>query len=213
LQKINIMAITGILVLATTSAFAASPCQTPTGGASWTGYGVAANYTALGGGCNVTITFGAGGLITSATTNAAGYYDSGLDDNLIGIINNSGGVINSITLTSSSTDIFGFDGDGICSGFTFAVAQSTVCSAASEASGNEDNYAPIGVSFSGINGAATTGTVNFAGGIANGATAFFSLEGPADLTHLGVVPEPTSIVLLGTLLLGAAAGLRRRVKN
>src|SRR3954451_6394619 len=81
------------------SAFAASVCPIATGGSSG-GEGIAAAYTAgsgvTNGGCNVLITFNANGSITTTNPNTSGFYDVGGDDNEIGIINNTGGTINSI---------------------------------------------------------------------------------------------------------------------
>jgi hypothetical protein len=64
-------------------------------------------------GCNVLITFGAGGSISTSFPNAAPSYDTGGDDNIVGIINNSGQVLPSLTLTGTS-GAFGFEGDGAC---------------------------------------------------------------------------------------------------
>jgi len=149
--------------------------------------------------CNVLITFNANGSITTTNPNAAVSYDGGLDDNLVGIVNNTGSAISSVHLSSAVDDIFGFDEDGICTvygggNYSFSsggTGGSGACSGASQ--GSSEGYAPAGVTFSGINGADTAGTVNFAGGIgANGGTAFFSLEGPVDLNLQvnSAVPEP-----------------------
>src|SRR5204863_3003508 len=71
-------------------------------------------------GCGILITItgaSAGGAATAFTVVAASaptqppYEDS--EDTLIGVLNSSGVTVNSLAL-SSSTDIFGFDGDGPC---------------------------------------------------------------------------------------------------
>jgi hypothetical protein len=62
------------------------------------------------------------------------------------------------------------------------------------------------------------GTVNFAGGIPTGQAAFFSLEGPVDQNlvvgppttgRTPTVPEPTSLLLLGTGILAFARRMRK----
>ena len=102
-----------LLAFAANTMSAASICPAPYSG-SVGAEGVSSTYiadTQLSGtqatgtvlndtGCNVLITFGAGGSITTTFPNAAPSYDSGGDDNLIGILNNSGAPITSITLTS-----------------------------------------------------------------------------------------------------------------
>jgi hypothetical protein len=95
------------------------------------------------------------------------------DDTLIGIENDSSGTLYSLPL-SSSEDIFGFDGDGICglssnTGKPY-VPRPPACP-----------YGPTGyegpnTSFSGENSARTSGTVNFPAGLAPGKSTYFSLE-------------------------------------
>src|SRR5438105_111394 len=66
-------------------------------------------------GCQFLITVNPGGGFTvQGDPNAPnnGPYD-GVEDTLIGVVNNTGGPLSSIAL-SSNTDIFGFDGDGPC---------------------------------------------------------------------------------------------------
>jgi hypothetical protein len=217
-----------LLALSANTVFAATQaCAIINGGDAGGGGGVNTAYTGdqtgqANEGCNVLITFNSNGSITTTLPNAAVSYDAGLDDNMVGIVNNSGHAITSITL-SSTGDIFGFDGDGMCdtdgqAGWTFAAAgpsRTSQCGTA-VASTNGFFYLPAGVTDSGVNAAQTSGTINFLnGGISAtlGSTADFSLEGPVDV-NLGVnVPEPSAIVLLGSILLAAAWSLRRRSQS
>ena len=117
-------------------------------------------------GCDLVITVTNSGTTVSTGPSfalAGGTYD-GSDDTLIGIINNSSSSLSSINL-SSSTDIFGFDGDGID---TFGV---TGNSKDTSGYGGPDTF------FSGINAFATAGTVDFVTPLAaGGGNTFFSLE-------------------------------------
>src|SRR5258708_4758637 len=67
-------------------------------------------------GCTVLITLNADGSITTTTPNPAFSYENGDDDNMIGVINNTGTAVSSLQLSSATVPIFGFDGDGICGG-------------------------------------------------------------------------------------------------
>ena len=157
-------------------------------------------------GCNVLITFNADGSIVTTHPNAATSYDTGPDDNLIGIVNLTNHAITSLPLSSATIGIFGFDGDGVCDpSWTFSSTGPTgFCTTT--------GYGPSGVTFSGISSNFRSGTVNFGnGGIAAGSSGFFSLEGPVadDLT---VTPEPASVLLIsmGLLGLGGAVRLKKR---
>lgn len=141
------------------------------------------------------------GLVTNTTgTGNALAYES-VEDVLVGVVNTGTGTLGGITLNGAG--IFGFDGDGI------------------------DLYGATGnamdTSFGGYGGPQTffTGTtVNFIGGIAPGASAFFSLELPtsggicsnvSQCPHFGTsAPEPASIALLGSGLVGLAGLIRHR---
>lgn len=156
----------------------------------------------------ITVTSASGGSATAFTVTASspdlGPYD-GSDDTLVGVLNNSGSTLTSLGL-SSPLDIFGFDGDGACSG-----AYGTIpgCAGATDPSG----YAPKGVTFSGINGAATSGTVNFSPGLASGGSGWFSLEDALTVSQImpsTTTPEPATFGALAAGLLGLAGLVRRR---
>ncbi|HTW25587.1 MAG TPA: PEP-CTERM sorting domain-containing protein [Acetobacteraceae bacterium] len=153
--------------------------------------------------CNVEIFLNSDGSATTIIPHPTPY--DGSDDNLVGIINNSGSTIYSLTFngTSTGTDLFGFDGDGL----------QTYCSSC----GSD----PTGYGGKTSSGQFTTftvtnnfiGTVNFgSNGIANGGTAYFSLEGPPSLNLTPVpTPEPGTLALLGggLLALGFGRAFRR----
>ncbi|MEA2932854.1 MAG: hypothetical protein QOI56_1639, partial [Actinomycetota bacterium] len=89
----------------------------------------------------------------------------GVEDTLIGVVNASNRTLGSLAL-SSDTDLFGFDGDGLCA----VNPQPQGCP-----------FGPTGyegprTTFSGITPDSSGGIVSFTGGMAPGATAYFSLE-------------------------------------
>ena len=184
--------------------------------------------------CNEIITISATGTVSVATSGAgisATPYD-GDEDQLIGVVDNwAGHTVTNLGLTG--TAITDFDGDGANSGGSNCVSSGSGiygCNGAAnvlDASHGNTGYAGFDSSANGVtNGIdnyftsftnpGNSATINFAGGLTAGETAWFSLEEPATAGGLGVsvnVPEPTSVVLFGTLLLAAAYAFRRRLAS
>lgn len=149
--------------------------------------------------CNVQITANPDGSLTVAVVDSHPY-DSSIaaygDDTVVGFYNNSGSTIDSITLAGTATangGIFGYDGD-------------------------DSNYDPSYISTTNIGydmyGDAVSGTINFAGGVADQGTAWFNLEESPDpsnpYTSGPVVPEPSPVLLVLTGLLGLLGLAYRR---
>ena len=142
---------------------------------------------------------GCGVLITVTSVNGSGDatafnltvlgngnpYD-GVEDTLIGIQNSSGGVLNAIALTGTN-GLFGFDGDGPC---TF---NSSDCFGPTGYEGPDNTFVVIDSNH---------GTVDFTVGLAPGTGSWFALEGTPQ--QIVGTPEPTSLLLLGSGLLGVA---------
>jgi hypothetical protein len=142
--------------------------------------------------CGVVITIPASGPATIATPGNGNPYD-GTEDTLVGIINESSASLDSITLTSSTTAIFGFDNDGPCDPLYNAHPYSWCSTAGFTGYEGPDN------TFTNITNSAMTGTVVFTIPIPPGKSTWFALEGqPSDLT--GASETSIAVTQTGTTI-------------
>ncbi len=201
----------GVLLMGANSAFAQATqtCAIITGGTAGAGRGVSATYLAnqdgrANEGCTILITLNANGSIATTFPNPAPSYDGGLDDNLIGVVNNTSKTITALQLTSATVPIFGLEDDGVCGlpGWVFSpLGPNPNCAIATDPHG----YGPAGINFTIFN--ANSGIVNFGnGGIAPGGNAFFSLEG-GNLTKIVVVVVPGLAITKQVTVVGGGPAL------
>jgi hypothetical protein len=161
-------------------------------------------------GCNLILTINSNGTVTPTLGDPNAY--DGVEDQLVGVINNSN--ITITTLQLSGSDIFGFEGDG--AGMT---GTGCLTNFGSPFPCNNTAYGPTGYEGPNVSftiGNVNSGTVNFLnGGIAPGGTAWFSLEQPATANGVtvtvGQAPEPGSMLLIGTGLVGLVGKLRKKL--
>ena len=157
--------------------------------------------------CNIVLTIGPGGTLTSAAGASTSSTYDGAEDVIIGVINNSGSPVSSLNLSSPGIDIFGFDGDGID---TFGVVKNASNPDASGYGGPNGYFTNISPDFS-------SGTVNFITPLSgSGGFDYFSLEEAITFSQItgttgSATPEPSTLLLFGTGALGLAGTLRRRV--
>ncbi|HEV7445928.1 MAG TPA: SdrD B-like domain-containing protein [Steroidobacteraceae bacterium] len=200
-----------VLTMGANSAFAQTQaCAIFTGGNVGPTTGVSPAYLAnLDGrtnqGCTILITLNADGSIATTHPNPAPSYDNGNDDNMIAVVNNTAQTVTGLQITSTTLDIFGFDGDGVCArppGWTFsALGPNPNCAIATD----PFRYGPVGINFTRFN--PFGGIVNFGnGGIPPNGSAFFTLEG-ADLNKIVVIIDPGLAITKQVSVVGGGPAL------
>jgi large repetitive protein len=210
LTRILYVLATVVLIIGAKPALAqVQTCAIINGGVAGGGIGVSPTYLAnqdgrANQGCTILITLNADGSITTTFPNPAPSYDQGLDDNLIGVVNNTSKTITAVQLTSATVPIFGLEDDGVCGlpGWTFSpLGPNPNCAIATDPHG----YGPAGINFTIFN--VNSGIVNFGnGGIAPGGNAFFSLEG-GNLTKIVVQVIPGLAITKQVAVVGGGAAL------
>ncbi len=161
-------------------------------------------------GCQFLITVTNGGETVVQDPNQGPYESS--DDSMIGVQNNSSSTIDELPLSVPGSDLFGFDGDGICdvsaplpsgcvplpgspagtacgSGATCAFPPAPGQPAADPGAyspSTQNGYEGPNTYFTNVSADTSSGVVNFSPGIPPGGSAYFSLEEPPVNTAIGV---------------------------
>jgi hypothetical protein len=153
--------------------------------------------------CAVLIVLGPGGSKATFVDPTQPPFD-GIEDTLIGVQNNSGAPVSSLSLTGSG--IFALDGDGLCSPFNFPNPAPAGCPYGTTGYEGRATSLPVAStapttfpaeSYSITD--ANTGTVHFLNPpIPDGGSAYFSLEGPTSAIAPCTSSTPATVTLSPT---------------
>jgi hypothetical protein len=120
--------------------------------------------------CEILLVVNADKTVSVLGDPAVGPFD-GSDDTLVGIINDSAAAVSAVTVSGPGSGLSLFDGDGICSGDYGTWSGSSSCPY------GPTGYEGPGTSFVTDPSLPDSAEVDFKGGLAPAATAYFSLEG------------------------------------
>ncbi len=121
-------------------------------------------------GCEILLVVNSDNTVSVLGDPTIGPYD-GSDDTLVGIVNNSTRPVNAVTVSGPGSGLSLFDGDGICSGQFGTWDGSASCPY------GPSGYEGPGTSFVTDSSLPDSAEVDFTGGLAPNASAYFSLEG------------------------------------
>ncbi|MDQ6847159.1 MAG: hypothetical protein M3019_06195 [Candidatus Dormibacteraeota bacterium] len=131
--------------------------------------------------CAILIVIQPDGSLTILNDASQKPFDKG-DDTLLGVVNNSGITVPSLSIGSSTQAVFAFEGDGLC---TFVFTGNGYCKATPKPA---TGYEGPDSRFTNISANKRDGTVAFTaagGGLAAGAATYFALENSVNPTKLG----------------------------
>jgi hypothetical protein len=154
----------------------------------------------VGQGCAYIITVNSNDSATIAPGADPAPFD-GQDDIVVGVANNSSGMLESVSITegNENDDIFGFDGDGIC---TVSFVGDGYCDSQQKEGVNPYDYEGPDNTFSVSN--PYQGTINFDTALAPGGTTFLSLE---------TAPSITDTTLSAVVLTGSPVNITPKTTN